>query len=124
MRPHEVELLVDRLLGAFPATRVDPTKVKALWVRRPELLSLDVSVVSTLIDALVFGQFFPSLSEVVETVRKITSVHHVQLDCPSCLGVGFVHEVDADGDPVRRPHPSNPDGPAVYVIALPCPDCT
>jgi len=56
-------------------------------------------------------------------VREITSVHHVRPDCPVCNGSGFVHDVDEHGDPVRRPLPSNPDGPAVYVIALPCPDC-
>ena len=123
MRPHEVELLVDRLLGAFPATRVDPAKVKALWVRRPELLSLDVSVAPTLIDALVYRQYFPSLAEVMDAVRQITSVHHVRPDCPVCHGAGFVHDLDEHGDPVRRPHPLNPDGPAVYVIALPCAGC-
>ena len=124
MKAHEIELLVDRLLGAFPATRVEPAKVKALWVRRPELLALDVDMAQTLLDALVWHSYFPTLAEVLQAVVDITTVHHANADCRSCLGVGYVHELDAKGDPVRRPHPSNPEGPAVYVIAVPCPDCT
>lgn len=124
MKAHEIELLVDRLLGAFPATRVEPAKVKALWVRRPELLALDVEMGQTLLDALVWRSYFPTLAEVLQAVVDITTVHHADADCRTCLGVGYVHEVDAKGDPVRRPHPSNPEGPAVYVIAVPCSDCT
>lgn len=124
MKAQEIELLVDRLLGAFPATRVDPVKVKALWVRRPELLSLDVEMVQVLLDALVWRSYFPTLAEVLQTVRDITTVHISDPDCRSCLGVGFVHELDAKGDPIRRPHPTNPEGPAIYVIAVPCGECS
>lgn len=124
MKAHEIELLVDRLLGAFPATRVEPEKVKALWVRRPELLALDVEMAQILLDALVWKSYFPTLAEVLQAVADITTVHVANADCRSCLGVGYVHEVDAKGDPIRRPHPTNPDGPAIYVIAVPCGECS
>jgi hypothetical protein len=124
LNPSQIELLVDRLLGAFPSTRIDAGKVKALWVRRPELLALDVSMAQTLIDALVWKQYFPTLAEVLNEVRAITTVQVLNDLCERCGGTRLVHTVNQHGDLVREPHPDNPDGPAVYVFAHRCPDCT
>ena len=120
----EIELLVDRLMGAYPSTKVGDTKVKALWTRRVELLGFPTERAADLIDHVLNAcRFFPSLPELVSCIDMVLAPRRESSECEKCGGTGFVVITDEHGDVVRFPHRNFPDGAAVYSRATNCEVC-
>jgi len=120
----EIELLVDRLMGAYPSTKVADVKVKALWTRRGELLGFPTERAADLIDYVLNAcRFFPSLPELVSCVDMVLAPRRDTSECEKCGGTGFVVITDEHGDVVRFPHRNFPDGAAVYSRATNCEVC-
>jgi ATP-dependent RNA circularization protein (DNA/RNA ligase family) len=120
----EIELLVDRLMGAYPSTKVADVKVKALWTRRGELLGFPTDRAADLIDYVLNAcRFFPSFSEMVICIDMVLSPRRESSECENCGGTGFVVITDEHGDVVRFPHRNFPDGAAVYSRATNCEVC-
>jgi hypothetical protein len=120
----EIELLVDRLMGAYPSTKVGDAKVKALWTRRAELLGLPTERAADLIDHVLNAcRFFPSLPELVSCIDMVLAPRRESSECDECGGTGFVVITDEHGDVVRFPHRNFPEGAAVYSRATNCEVC-
>jgi hypothetical protein len=95
----EIELLVDRLMGAYPSTKVSDTKVKALWTRRAELLGFPTERGTDLIDHVLNAcRFFPSLPEMVACIDMVLAPRRDSSECEKCGGTGFVVITDEHGD--------------------------
>ena len=124
MNSAEIELLVDRLMGAYPSTKVSDTKVKALWTRRAELLGFPTERGTDLIDHVLNAcRFFPSLPEMVACINMVLAPRRDSSECEKCGGTGFVVITDEHGDVKRFPHRNFPDGAAVYTRATNCEVC-
>jgi hypothetical protein len=124
MNNAEIELLVDRLMGAYPSTRVGDVKVKALWTRRAELLAFPTERAAALIDHILNAcRFFPSLPELVSCIDMVLAPRRDVSECERCGGTGFVVITDEHGDVKRFPHRNFPDGAAVYTRATNCEVC-
>ena len=124
MNSAEIELLVDRLMGAYPSTKVPDVKVKALWTRRAELLQFPTDRAADLIDhVLNTCRFFPSLPELVSCVDMVLAPRRDSRECENCGGIGYVFITDEHGDVKRFPHRNFPDGAAVYSRATECEVC-
>lgn len=124
MNSAEIELLIDRLMGAYPSTKVGDVKVKALWTRRKELLGFPVERATDLIDHVINAcKFFPSLPEMVACIDMVLAPRRNAVECEKCGGTGFVVICDEHGDPKRFPHRNFPEGAAVYSRATECEAC-
>jgi hypothetical protein len=120
----EIELLVDRLMGAYPSTKVGDVKVKALWTRRAELLGFPTDRAADLIDQVLNAcRFFPSLPEMVACIEMVLAPRRDSYECQKCGGTGFVVITDEHGDVKRFPHRNFPEGAAVYTRATNCDIC-
>lgn len=124
MNSAEIELLVDRLMGAYPSTKVSDVKVKALWTRRAELLGFPTERGTDLIDHVLNAcRFFPSLPELVACIDMVLAPRRNTSECVECGGIGYVFITDEHGDVKRFPHRNFPDGAAVYSRATECEVC-
>lgn len=124
MNSAEIELLVDRLMGAYPSTKVPDVKVKALWTRRAELLQFPTDRATDLIDHVLNAcRFFPSLPEMVACIDMVLMPRRDSSECEKCGGIGYVVITDENGDSKRFPHRNFPEGEAVYTRATECGVC-
>ena len=124
MNIKEIELLIDRLMGAYPSTKVSDAKVKALWTRRIELLNFPTERATDLIDHVLNAcRFFPSLPEMVACTYLVLMPRRDSSECEKCGGTGFVVITDEHGDVKRFPHRNFPEGAAVYGRATNCEVC-
>lgn len=118
MNEQLIDLLIERLQGTFPSSKISPKAVISTWRKSPFLQDFPDELGLRLRETLQERcTGFPSLPEVIYWAKTLVPKTD-QNTCRLCNGVGYVPEMDGD-DPVYREayakNLRNPDGSPVLM---------
>jgi len=132
MNDHQVSQLVATLEGAYPQSKISPSKVQATLQSSKRLQAFNNAHRADLINyVLKAHRFFPSLPEIMDACDAVEPRER-EGDCLACNGLAYIHHTPA-GEELRRPHRVTTDGRTVtfeyagkaieYAYVEPCPIC-
>lgn len=137
MKEDRIDLLVERLQGTFPTSKISPKAVIGTWRRDEFLQSFPDELGLALRERLQENcQDFPTLREVKFHAKRLLPRQVVEGSCQRCDGNGWVPEMAGDV-PVFRPSagskakdkdavlmwqrsPDQPPEPILYQHVVPC----
>lgn len=141
MNQDEISKLQSQLEGAYPTSKISPSKVFDLWKQKKELLEFPNARRADLVNkVLETCREFPSLPQLLAAMQAVVPVERVIKDtCLICDDTGWIH-YDADGNEFMEPRypsgkhirvkpgkerePLQYDGkPIMYAMPRPCPSC-
>lgn len=133
MNDHQISQLVATLEGAYPQSKISPSKVLATWQASKRLQTFNNARRGDLINHLLqTSRYFPSLPEVIDACAAVEP-RDEEPTCEACAGLGHIHHIE--GDDIRRAVPvSGAAGkgvqyleyegtPILYTFVQPCPIC-
>jgi len=134
MKENLIDLLVERLQGTFPTSKISPKAVLATWRRDEVLQQFPDERGAMLRDSLQEScNEFPSLKEVRFYARKLMPQQNTIGECQRCFGSRWVPEMDNDepvfrpatakgreGNIIWRPHPTAAFIEVPYHFVSPC----
>ena len=137
MKEQHIDLLVERLQGTFPTSKISPKAVIGTW-RKDEFLQDFPDELGLMLRERLQENCtdFPSLREVKFHGRKLLPRSQPEMVCGRCEGSGWVPEMKNDA-PVYRPgftkaadgsrveltwqgDPSKPAQPLLYHFVIEC----
>ncbi len=111
MNDHQVSQLVATLEGAYPQSKISPSKVQATWQASKRLQAFNNAHRADLINyVLKAHRFFPSLPEIMDACDAVEPRER-EGDCLACNGRSHIdHLLDAGSKGIRRAKVSGGDG--------------
>jgi hypothetical protein len=140
MKEQHIDLLVERLQGTFPTSKISPKAVIGTW-RKDEFLQDFPDELGLMLRERLQENCtdFPSLREVKFHGKKLLPRQHDSGTCSKCSGTGWVPEMkdhaavyrpafakrarNTDGSPMVltwQPDPSQPAQPLLYHFVIEC----
>ena len=103
MKEDRIDLLVERLQGTFPTSKISPKAVIGTW-RRDEFLQSFPDELGLLLRERLQEHCtdFPSLREVKFHAKRLLPRQDTDGVCSRCNGDGWIPEMDGE-EPMRRP---------------------
>lgn len=134
MKESLIDLLVERLQGTFPTSKISPKAVLATWRKDEFLQRFPDELGAMLRDRLQDNcNDFPSLKEVRFHAKKLMPRATIDGECQRCSGNRWVPEMNGDepvyrpstakgveGNIMWRPSPTAPPVEVLYHFVLPC----
>lgn len=84
MKPMQIEGMIDRIVGIFPAHNVSRNAMKSTWSQDDYLLDVDVNLARQVIPLVEAHGRIPSLPEIKQMFRQLMQTHRVSEEAVTC----------------------------------------